>query len=73
MMPNRLSHHTYTKNIWRDAKIMHNILKCYMYIENTICEYFNLLSLYEGISKSFGIYSMFGGAYGDTRMPNWLH
>ncbi len=35
MMPNRLSRHTYTNNILKSAKSMHNLLKGYVYIENT--------------------------------------
>ncbi len=52
MMPNRLSHHAYTNNISWDAKSIHNILKAFVYIENIIREYFNLLSLHQYISKN---------------------
>ncbi len=45
-MPNRLSRNTYTNSILQDAKSMYNILKGYMYTENIIREYPNLLPLY---------------------------
>ncbi len=39
MMPNRLSHYAYLKNILRDAKITHYILKGYMNTENNTMAY----------------------------------
>ncbi len=56
MMFNRLSYHTYTNNILRDAKSMHNILKGYVCTENIIHEYLSLLLLYRCILKSFKVY-----------------